>query len=142
MKPILDDRRKQNKVLDIISKGFSRRLAARYVGCDERTIRNYANRHPEFAEKLRQSALKPAIDLTRTAINVAIKKQNTRLLIYFLDRLCPNEFSRRKTGHVTLRDMQTLMDQMGDEFCRIVPDETTQAKFFARLEQLAGDESI
>lgn len=139
MKPILDDREKQKKVLEIIGQGFSRRLAARYIGCDERTIRNYANHHPEFAEKMRQGEIDPTIDLVRTAIDLAIKNQNTRLLIYFLDRLCPDEFPLRKSGCVTKREMRTVINEVGDELCRLVPDEAVQAKFFERLEQLAGE---
>ncbi len=51
-KPILDEY-KRREILAILAVGGSRPVAAAYVGCTASTIRNTADRDPEFGRRLR-----------------------------------------------------------------------------------------
>src|SRR5438105_4491044 len=64
---------KQAEVCSIVALGGSRKLAARYVNCTPRTIRNTALRDPEFAEKLRKAEVSTEYDL----LNVIRDAANT-----------------------------------------------------------------
>ncbi len=50
-KSLLDDGKKRDICL-ILSLGGTRQMAAHYVGCSVRTIRNTAHRDPLFADQL------------------------------------------------------------------------------------------
>jgi len=53
-RPTVLDADKKRDILTILAMGGTRRTAAEYVGCTRQTIRNTANRDPQFAARLQE----------------------------------------------------------------------------------------
>ncbi|MGD0384451.1 MAG: hypothetical protein ABSA77_13100, partial [Thermoguttaceae bacterium] len=89
--PVLDEI-KQREIVAIISMGCSRRTAARYVGCDPKTIQNTAERDEIFAEKLERAQSQAVVTHVKYIYSAAKKAQYWRAAAWALERLNPEEY--------------------------------------------------
>lgn len=89
MKPTLDDS-KRSAICTILSLGGTRRMAARYVGCTERTIRNTAARDRKFSQSLKQTELSPEITFLRTLLNAGKEAKYWQAAKWALQHMYPD----------------------------------------------------
>ena len=122
--PVLDDMKK-GQILGIVGVGCSRRTAARFVGCDAKTIRNTAGRDPEFAGQLAHASQAAEIEYVRNINQAAKKEQYWRAAAWALERLNPEDFAKRSPGYLTPEEVRTLLDRVGE----ILLDEIPVARF-------------
>src|SRR5688572_21466598 len=90
--PILDED-KQKIACKLLGLGFSRRAAARFIGCSHNTILNTARRDPAFAQRLRAAPIEGEanhVEIIRRAGH-----QSWRASAWFLERRYPERWGRR-----------------------------------------------
>jgi hypothetical protein len=133
--PVLDEMKK-GQILAIIGVGCSRRTAARYVGCDAKTIRNTALRDPEFAGQLCHASQAAEIEYVRRINNAAKKEQYWRAAAWALERLNPEDFAKRSPGSLTAEEIRTLLERVGEILLSEVPVARHRKAAVKRLDRL------
>ncbi len=123
-RPVLDET-KREVILGILTVGCSRRTAAKYVGCAVSTIRNTANRDPEFAEKLRRAECQSEIAYLKRIQQAARKEQYWRAAAWSLERKNPAEYARRGPDVITSEQVKEILA----EFAQIVVDEIPVSRY-------------
>ena len=91
MKPKIDETR-QNEICAILSVGGTRRMAAQYIGCHERTIYKLARNDPNFAERLAKTELSPEVKFLKNIVDAASDKRYWRAAAWALERMYPNRY--------------------------------------------------
>jgi hypothetical protein len=119
-RPVLDETKK-GEILTIIAVGCTRQIAARYVGCDPRTIRRTARRDPIFAERLRQAGRNAEVGLLRRIRKASKKEQYWRAAAGALERVYPERYARRNPKVMTREHVAYLMKQLADLFAGQLP---------------------
>ncbi|MGQ9576476.1 MAG: hypothetical protein ACUVUC_14280 [Thermoguttaceae bacterium] len=136
--PVLDEFKKR-EILAILTMGCSRRTAARYVGCAPATIRNTADREPEFAEQLRRAESKAEISLMKNIQKAASKEQYWRAAAWALERKNPEEFAPRSPDVVTLQQITQLLAQLQQIILEEVPVARYRKKIIQRIGALTAE---
>jgi hypothetical protein len=133
------DEAKQREVCAIISVGGTRDVAARQIGCCERTIRNHARKNADFAKMLREAEANPQITLLKSMYEIAVQEKDLQAIKWLLERLYADKFGRRKPNTVTISEMKYMAAEIGDEVCNFIHDPKDLARFYMRLEKLVAD---
>jgi len=133
--PVLDDMKK-GQILAIVSVGCSRRTAARYVGCDAKTIRNTALRDPVFADQLCHASQSAEIEYVRNINKAAKKEQYWRAAAWALERLNPEDFAKRSPGKLTPEEVRTILQRLGEILLSEVPVARHRKAALKRLDRL------
>jgi hypothetical protein len=133
--PVLDEK-KQEAILAIVSVGCSQRVAACYVNCSPRTIRNTARREPAFAERLRQAMHNPEIGYLKSIQKAARKEQYWRAAAWALERMIPEKYARRGPDVITTDQIGVLMAQFADIIVSEVPVARYRKNILRRLDVL------
>src|SRR5205823_1231752 len=94
MKPILDEG-KQQEICRILALGGTRALAARSVGCSERTIHNTARRDPNFRRLLRTKEVSPELKLLTTLVTAGTAGDHLPVTRWALERMYPQRYGWR-----------------------------------------------
>lgn len=137
--PILNqDKRRQ--IVAILAVGGTRRLAASYVGCTPRTIRNTAARLPEFAEALRQAEMSTEVGYLDNILKASKDPKYWRAGAWALEHLFPERYAHRGHDIVTTEQVRRLMTQLCEILSEEVPDRYRKAVLH-RLDQLIGADS-
>jgi hypothetical protein len=134
-RPVLDDN-KRREVCAILSMGGSRRLAARYVCCAPKTIRNTAERDPEFLAQLRQAEGQHELLYLRSIQSAAKKDQYWRAAAWVLERRYPERYAQRRPGTVTVPQIIELLAQFAEIIVQELPHGDDQQRVLGRLELL------
>lgn len=121
---------KKAEIAAMISVGCSRSTACRYVGCVPETLRNELRRDGKFREKIvqaeRRRQLVPLQQIQQAGT------RSWRAAAWLLERINPDEFSRRDPEVVTREDMETYLKGVLD----VVWEETSgeeRKRIVARL---------
>jgi hypothetical protein len=133
--PVLDDT-KRREVCAVLSMGGSRRLAARYVGCAPATIRNTAERDPEFAAQLDQAEGQHELLYLRNIQAAAKKEQYWRAAAWMLERRYPERYAERPLGAITVEQIIELLAQFAEIVVQELPHRDDQQRVLGRLELL------
>jgi len=123
-KPFLDDIKKR-EILAILSVGCSRRVAATYVGCSPATIRNTAQRDPQFAEQLRQADHHAELGYLRTIQKAGSDVRYWRAAAWALERKNPEDYAPPHPDVVTLDQIAQLMI----DFAQLLHEEIPVARY-------------
>jgi hypothetical protein len=135
--PVLDDAKKQ-RILRIVGVGCSRQVAARFVGRSRATIRNTANRDPEFAESLRQAAGNAEITLLRRVRRAAKKDQYWRAAAWALERGFPERYGLRRAKLMTIEQVRRLMKQLALLLVKELPAARDRKRILECVEKMVG----
>jgi hypothetical protein len=119
--PVLD-KTKRTQVLAVISVGCSQTCAAEFVGCARSTIRDTANRDPEFAKDLAKAKCNSELSLVKSIRKAANKEQYWRAAAWALERGFPEKYGRREPDVLTIEQVNTLMSQFTDYLIAEVPE--------------------
>ena len=136
MKRILDDIKKR-EICAILSVGGTRDMAAQYVGCTERTIRNAAERDPLFAERLAKTELSPEITFLRNISNAAAEGKYWRAAAWALERMYPERYEKRKPGAIPIAQLDDVVHYLVDAAMREVPDSRDPGTLRVTLTKIA-----
>ena len=133
--PVLDQQ-KRLEILAILTVGCSRRTAARYVGCDPKTIRNTAERDAEFADKLAHADSATEVTHLRN-INVAAQKaQYWRASAWVLERLHPESYGNRNPDAVTPERLAEFLAQVGEMIVAEVPVDRYRKNILKKIDEM------
>ena len=98
--PVLDAEKKA-KVLEVVAAGFPIRYAARYVGCDEGTIRHAGQRDPEFYDQVKYAQFRAEYDLVKNIRAASESGKNWRAAAWSLERLFPDRYGPHHRDEIT-----------------------------------------
>jgi len=130
---VLDDG-KQREVCALVSAGCGIEVAARYVGCNPRTIRRAAMRDADFYERLRQAELAAQI----TPLHALRKASGShwRAAAWLLERTQPDRFARRNPRFFTEKQMLAAVHQLNQIVIEEVTDRDTMQRIIDRVSDL------
>jgi hypothetical protein len=134
-KPVLDEI-KQCEIVALLTMGYSRRVAAQYVGCAPSTIQNTARRDRKFAKKIRQAAYNTEISYLKNIQKAANKEQYWRAAAWVLERTIPEKYARRGPDVITVEQISSLLSQFTDIITEEVPVGEYRKNIIKRMEAL------
>ncbi len=139
MSKFVYDRKKQSDILAIISVGCSQRIAAEYVGCSEKAIRETAIRDPEFAEELCHAEHRAELSLIKRIHKAAMDEKNWRAAAWALERLNPEDFGPRRPDTITRKQFVQVLMRITKIIVEEIPDEALRERVFQRIDVLVNE---
>ncbi len=135
-RPILDTIKK-TEILAIVGVGCSLTVAAKYVGCTVRTIRNTAERDPDFAQELSQKEYASEIGYMENIRKAGRNERYWRAAAWALERINPDKYGKRGPDVITVDQIVDLMAQFADIIVEEVPVAEYRKKILGRLEAIS-----
>lgn len=132
-RPALDEI-KRREICAIVAMGCSRSTAAKYVGCDVRTIQRTAQRDRAFREDLGRA--ESLIEVAPLRIIHSAGKSNWRAAAWMLERKFPDLYARRSPGTVTREQIARLLAELAGVVVEEAPDASARRRILERLDQL------
>jgi hypothetical protein len=117
------DEAQQRNLLALIAAGFTRKTAARSVGCSMKTIARTAARDAAFAERLRHASHHSELKFLDRIAHAAESDQHWRAAAWALERLFPDRYARRKPAEVTREHMESIITLLCDAVADELPVE-------------------
>jgi hypothetical protein len=123
------DAAKKKAVLAYIAAGGSQRMAAGFVGCHASTIRNEADRDPDFLDSLTRAEGQCAITLIGAITDAATTKfdGDWRAAAWLLERKFPQDFGR---------DRDTAAEQEPTQIVKILVENRHEAEQYIKMSSL------
>lgn len=131
----------QQRIVQAISTGNTRRTAAAYAGIGERTLYTWLARKSGQYEQFRQAIQKAEADAevaNVTLIRQAATGGTWQAAAWWLERMRPNDFGRK--DRVKLEVDQAAVAQITDVINRIVTDPDTLDALRAEFSRLSLEE--
>ncbi len=119
-KPVLDEIKK-GQIIAMLAVGCSRRTAAKFIGCDVKTIANTAEREPAFAERLRQTENSQEYTHLKNIQDAAKQDKYWRAAAWVLERRFPDDYGRRGPHVVTVNQIRELLARFAEIIVEEVP---------------------
>jgi hypothetical protein len=141
MKPILDQA-KQEEICRIIALGGTRALAARAVGCTERTIRNTARRDPNFRRMLRTNEVSPELKLLTTLVSAGTAGDHLPVTKWALERIYPQRYGWRHAHSFGLEQLREVVEQLIQIIGQHIPDAKTRAAIRRKILRLVSRQRL
>jgi hypothetical protein len=133
--PILDAT-KRAEICAILAVGGSRAIAAQYVGCHPDTIRNTAQRDPEFAASLERAESGHEVKHLTFINKAAEEGRYWRAAAWALERKYPARYGRRHPDMFTVEQVSHVLAQFAGVILEEVPAEAQRGRILARLSEL------
>ncbi|MCS7306266.1 MAG: hypothetical protein NZ602_14305 [Thermoguttaceae bacterium] len=111
-RPNVLDATKKGQILAIVSLGGSRSMAARFVGCTPQTIRNEAQRDPEFAAALVKAADTPELTYLQSIRKAAQESRYWRAAAWALERTRPHRYAPRRPDTISFAQMRRFISDL------------------------------
>lgn len=137
-RPVLDEG-KRREILAILSVGCSRRTAAKYVGCAVSTIRNTAQRDPEFAEQLGRAECNLEIAFLGNIQKAARKEQYWRAAAWALERTKPEQYAPRGPNVITVEQIRDVLGELAAFIVEEIPIARYRKSMIKRVDGLIAD---
>jgi hypothetical protein len=122
---------RQKQVCTILAVGGTRKIAAQYVGCSERAIRNAAKRDAGFAEQLRRSETSPELDYLKTLDQAARDPKSWRATRWMLEHLYPERYTR-KANQFGPSEVQAILRSFVDRLLSTMPKSSPERRDIRR----------
>jgi hypothetical protein len=117
----------KGEVVRLVSQGFSVRLAARWVGCAEGTIRYARKRDPQFARQFEQGQIEREMELLRIIREAAKDPRQWRAGAWWLERMFPERYAPCKGKGISAQQLVERVDQFFDDIEGRVPADLHQS---------------
>jgi hypothetical protein len=130
------DEFKKREICAVLAVGGSRATAAQYVGCHPDTIRNTAQRDPEFAADLEHAESKHEVKHLTFINKAAAEGRYWRAAVWALERKFPGRYGRRHPDMFTIEQVSHVLTQFAAVILEEVPEETQRGKILSRLSEL------
>ncbi len=139
MRTFILNETKQREVCAILSLGGTHEMAAHYVGCHARTIRNMAKRNPEFAQRLLKTELSPEITFLKNISAAAAEQKHWRAAAWALERMYPERYARRAPDTIPVAQLHDVVNHLVDTAMRLAPDARNPQALRQTLAKLAHE---
>src|SRR6516225_3919571 len=103
------DVKKRTKICGLLSLGYSRNMAAEYVGCDPSTISRTAKRDEAFRSQLADAESETSIDALRLIRHTGSQERYWRAAAWVLERRHPDEYGRRAPNTFTGEQVMRIL---------------------------------
>jgi hypothetical protein len=133
------DTRKKDQIINILSVGGTRTMAAEFVGCHINTITNTAKSDPQFAESLRTAEHNTEVQMLQTIARVGGHAAHAAK--WALERLYPNTYGRRKPGTYSVEDIKQLLCELANRLADAAVTEEERTRSLTTMAQF-GKEMI
>ena len=133
----MDDTKKR-EIIAILTVGCSRETAARYVGCNPRTINNAIQQDDEFAQQVAKAEEQSELFFIKRIRNAAEKEQYWRAAAWALERRLPNRYAARGAHTVTFEQVIRLMSEIAEIVVGEIQDPQTRVNVVHRLQKLTS----
>lgn len=111
----------REKILTLISLGFSRRSAAHYVCCAPSTISRLANRDADFAHRLATAEKNLEFEALRSLRAAARNPRYWRAAAWLLERKNHDDFAFSPPGCISIKDVDAFYQHLSDMLCSELP---------------------
>ena len=135
--PILDEVKKR-EICAILTVGCTRAVAAQYVGCCTKTIRNTAQRDSEFALDLQRAETSDEIAHLANINRAAKEGRYWRAAAWALERKYPNRYAQRLPHTFTIDQVAQILAQFADVIVEEVSDAESRDGIMNRLSDLTA----
>jgi hypothetical protein len=105
------DPKKRTKICGLLSLGYSRNMAAEYVGCDPSTISRTAKRDEAFRAQLADAESETSIDALRLIRHTGSQERYWRAAAWVLERRHPDEYGRRAPNTFTGEQVMRILER-------------------------------
>jgi hypothetical protein len=105
------DAKKRTKICGLLSLGYSRNMAAEYVGCDPSTISRTAKRDEAFRAQLAAAESETSIDALRLVRHTGGQERYWRAAAWILERRHPDEYGRRAPNTFTGEQVMRILER-------------------------------
>ena len=134
------DVKKRTRICGLLALGYSRRMAAEYVGCDPSTITRTAQRDEAFREQLANAQSDADIDALKLLRRTADQEKYWRAAAWILERRNPDEYGRRAPNTFTGEQVMKILQRSLHAVMPAVPREKVEevmSEFAEELEDVA-----
>ncbi|MDO4558090.1 MAG: hypothetical protein Q4C47_03905 [Planctomycetia bacterium] len=112
----------QREILAFLMIGTSRRSAVRYVGCTLSSLDRTLRENVEFSNRVRRAERRVETDCLKSLYHAVTQDQQWRAAIWLLERLNPDEFSKRNPGTISAVDFVRMCNTLSDLITTCVPE--------------------
>ena len=123
----------RNEILAMLSAGYSRTTAAKYIRRGFRTLRDEILGDSEFAQQVAKAEEGSEVFYFSCIRRAALKEQYWRAAAWVLERRVPERFGAKKPETLTAEHVQKFMETCMRIIAEEVPDEEQRAKIIHRL---------
>ena len=122
---------KRSEICALVSAGCDIERAAKYVGCNPRTIRREALRNPEFHDRLRKAELSVELE----PLQQMRKKANThwRAAAWLLERTRPERYAKHDVMRLNKDQVMEIVEYFLDLVSDEIDDPQTKRRVFNQV---------
>lgn len=135
---LLDPERRK-LLLVLLTKGMSRRTAARFVGCHTAAVGRTAARDPEFAQQLAEAEARLGITALDAMTAAASNPRYWQAAAWLLQRIYPDQFNQRPPQVITAEDLGHVINRVMDDVAATDITDEQLADLEGRVQQYAAD---
>jgi hypothetical protein len=139
-RPRVLDEIKRSQVVALIASGYGLVGAAKYVGCDPRSIRREAQRDDAFDLELREAEKQAKL----CPLEAIRHKAHThwRAAAWLLERTEPKQFSKRTNDSMKPSDINRLFEAVLDRFILELSDDPVGKEWLQSAAKRAKEKAI
>ena len=131
-KPLTSQER--NQVLALLSAGYSRTTAAKWIHRSPSTVQREIQECLEFAEQVGKAEEGSEMFYLSCIRRAALKEQYWRAAAWMLERRLPERYASKKPDSLTAEQVQKFMAACLQIIAEELPDEEQRLRVFNRLE--------
>ena len=136
---LLQDKTKQDEVIEALELGCSLTGAAKLVNCSPSTIRREAQLDPEFKERFEKTRGQSEVGYLRQLHDAAKKPQYWRAAAWALERRFPKHYAARSPDVITLSQITILIAKIARILEEEIPAPSIRKKILKRLDSITAD---
>jgi hypothetical protein len=123
----------RNEFLSLLSAGYSKTTAAKYIHRASKTLRDEMLNDPEFAEQVAKAEEGSEVFYLSCIRRAALKEQYWRAAAWVLERRIPERFAAKTPETLTAEHVQKFMATCMQIIAEEVPDQELREKIINRL---------
>lgn len=136
---ILQDKSKQEVVLNALKLGCSINAAAKLVNCSPTTVRREAALDPEFGEQYEKTRGESEHKYMELLSDAAKKPQYWRAAAWALERRFPKHYAPRSPDVITLSQITIFIAKISQIIEEVIPAPTLRKNILKRLDSITAE---
>ena len=123
----------RNEILTLLSAGYSRTTAVKYIRCTLATLQREIQEDPEFARQIAKAEEGSEVFYLSCIRRAALKEQYWRAAAWVLERRLPNRYGVKKPENLTAEQVQKFLEKCIQIIAEELPDNEQRTKILQRL---------
>jgi len=123
----------RNEIVALLSAGYSRTTAAKYIHRAPATVQRDIAENPEFAEAVAKAEEASEIFYLSCIRRAALKEQYWRAAAWVLECRLPNRYGPQKAESLTAEQVQKFLEACVQIIAEEVSDEELRSRILNRL---------